>query len=70
MAVLPEEGSLPRAEKPTYPKGQTGKGVRVGGGHKKNPSSPLKIDDPYAHKLRGIWRKATSAATKFRSKIG
>jgi len=70
MAVLPEEGSLPRAEKPDYPKGQTGKGARIGGGHKKNPSSPLKIDDAHAHKLRGIWSKALNATHRFRSRIG
>lgn len=68
--MLPEEGSLPKAEKPEYPRGQTGKGVRVGGGHKRNPSSPLVISDPWIRKKMKELKKAVGAATRFRSKIG
>lgn len=69
--MLPEEGSLPKAEKPSsYHRGQTGKGVRVGGGHIRNPFSRLTINDPWIRKKVKEFKKAIGAATRFRSRIG
>ena len=62
-----EKGHLYRHEDPTFHKGETGKGVSIGGGHKDNPSTTIKVEgDSYASKLKGMWSKATGAVSHFK----
>ena len=62
-----EQGHLYRHEDPTYNKGQLGKGVNIGGSVQGKSGSNLSIGgDSYAGKLKEVWSKATSAASKFK----
>lgn len=62
-----EEGHLRKHEDPTFHKGETGKGVSVGGRHIDNPSTSEKVGgDRYAGQLKKLWGQALSAATKFK----
>ena len=62
-----ERGHLYPAESPSsYNKGQTGKGVTVGGRvTAKEGSSFPQGNDGYAAKLRETWNKAKNAAGRF-----
>lgn len=60
-----EKGHLYKAEKPSFHKGETGKGVAIGGKITSKAGTPLKMGDSYAGKLREEWSKAENASGKF-----
>lgn len=61
-----EQGHFYKAEQPSsYHKGQTGKGVSIGGKITAKGGSPLKTGDTSASELRKEWNKAENASGKF-----
>lgn len=61
-----ERGHLYHKEQPlSYNKGQTGKGVTIGGKVTAKTGSPLQMGDTSAKKLRKEWRAAEKAHGKF-----
>ena len=61
-----EQGHFYKAEQPSsYHKGQTGKGVAVGGKVTAKGGSELPMGDEYASKLRKEWKSAEGQKGKF-----
>ena len=62
-----EQGHFYKAEQPSYPEGQTGKGVSIGGRVTAKKGTPLEVGDSSASQLRKEWNKAEKAHGKFPS---
>lgn len=60
-----EQGHFYKAELPSYPEGQTGKGVAIGGKVTAKKGSPLTQGDGSVAKLRKEWSEAKNAHGKF-----
>lgn len=62
-----EQGHFYKAESPSsYNKGQTGKGVEIGGKLTTGAGTPLEVgSDAYAQKLKKDWMVAESSGGKF-----
>jgi len=62
-----EKGHLYKKEQPSFQKGELGKGANVPADKQGTAGSPLPMGaDKYATKVKEIWNKALSAATKFK----
>lgn len=61
-----EQGHFYKAETPSFLKGQTGKGVEIGGKVTAKSGIPLTVsDNRYLGKLRKQWNAAEKAHGKF-----
>lgn len=61
-----EQGHFYAAERPSYPEGQTGKGVAISGKVTAKVGTPVPVsDNRYLGKMKKEWSQAENAKGKF-----